>query len=529
MLQKADKFLPLVGLLVSLALIGGCKVTPEDIEEWKGTVKGPQKLCAVISSDRYPLELRSQAALALVELDRDIDIEQNGEERAAVEVLRDTLQRIDNEDTRKDITETIADQIIALMQNADRPQAQVDPNFTGPPPHQVRAKDAAFLLANANLSRRATRNRLTDAIVDWYVADFSQRYMAGRYPAPDVMRALGSRAAAKLVDALNARLPTQTLEQVTELIVELGNAETRQAAGERLVAVQREMQTTEFNEWIQSELRSRLEEGQEVSDERLRSSANSSQETLINGALSAMRKIAAEASVGARLVEIAEDTNAPIGRRTNALLALEGNPPRDARDRLARLATNRTNDPGLRNAAFGRLTDLRDRNVLPMLWPLVELSATTRTETTERGMATDVALLVSGAQGASEVLRRLPAGRTPYFSSQELNGYGLAVSQMNPSPGDAMRGLLSSSNWWLRVIALRYLQHAGTADDIARMDALKTDSQSTNGPDWGELNTVGKVAEHAIVQLRERLSEDESRAGSAEGETESEGDGGTES
>ncbi len=521
--QRAVSLNHLVRILLALVLLSGCKVTAEDIEEWKGTVKGPQKICAVIGSDRYPIELRAQAAFALVELDREIDVGRG--EQAGVIVLQQTLQRIENEEVRKDIVDAMVDRVIALMDNTDRPQTDepVDPNFTGPPMHQIRAKDAAYILANPNMSRRETRFRLIDSIVDWYVDDFNQRNLTGRFTAQQVIRALGSRAASKLVDALNARLPEQTLHQITELIAQLGNAETRRAAGDRIVAVEREMEGTEFNEWIQGEIRTRLQgRSEEISDERLRQSATENQARMLTGALLAMKTIASEPVVGERLVEIAEDTNAPTVRRTQALLALEGNPPASALSLIASLATTRTLDPGLRTAAFDRLTDLRNRDALTHLWPLIELAATTAAETRERGMATDVGLIISGPEGVSEVLSRLPSDRSPYYSSQELNGYGLAIAQMNPAPMELMRGLLGSPNWWIRIVALRFLQHGGSEEDIARMEGLASDSAATNGPDWLQLNTVGKVSEHALEQLRTRLAEEASRQPETEAEAEGE-------
>ena len=54
--------------------LAACKVGSEDVQAWKGTVKGPTRLVAVIGSDRYAPELRSEAALAIVEMDRsDVD------------------------------------------------------------------------------------------------------------------------------------------------------------------------------------------------------------------------------------------------------------------------------------------------------------------------------------------------------------------------------------------------------------------------------------------------------------------------
>ena len=60
-------------LLASLAL-GACAITEGDIEAWQGTVRGPGRIVAVLSSPRYHDELRIRAGLALVEMDRqDVD------------------------------------------------------------------------------------------------------------------------------------------------------------------------------------------------------------------------------------------------------------------------------------------------------------------------------------------------------------------------------------------------------------------------------------------------------------------------
>ena len=35
-------------------MLAGCQVDSDDVQQWKGTVKGPTRLVAVIGSDRYP-------------------------------------------------------------------------------------------------------------------------------------------------------------------------------------------------------------------------------------------------------------------------------------------------------------------------------------------------------------------------------------------------------------------------------------------------------------------------------------------
>jgi hypothetical protein len=48
----------------------GCAIRSDDIQHWKQTQKGPEKILKVMASDRYPLALRAEAALAMVELER---------------------------------------------------------------------------------------------------------------------------------------------------------------------------------------------------------------------------------------------------------------------------------------------------------------------------------------------------------------------------------------------------------------------------------------------------------------------------
>ena len=71
-------------------MLAGCQVDSDDVQQWKGTVKGPTRLVAVIGSDRYAPELRTEAALAIVEMDRnDVD---------ALAILKGALDDLRGED-----------------------------------------------------------------------------------------------------------------------------------------------------------------------------------------------------------------------------------------------------------------------------------------------------------------------------------------------------------------------------------------------------------------------------------------------
>src|SRR4051794_28963223 len=62
--------------LPASSLLAGCgKVTPEQIEHWKETQKGPSRLREVVADDGQPPAMRGQAVSALVDLGMAADVE----------------------------------------------------------------------------------------------------------------------------------------------------------------------------------------------------------------------------------------------------------------------------------------------------------------------------------------------------------------------------------------------------------------------------------------------------------------------
>ena len=72
---------------VASMTLSGCKVDSDDVQHWKDTVKGPTRLAAVIGSPRYAPELRTEAALAIVEMDRN-DVESLALLKSSLDALR---------------------------------------------------------------------------------------------------------------------------------------------------------------------------------------------------------------------------------------------------------------------------------------------------------------------------------------------------------------------------------------------------------------------------------------------------------
>ena len=480
-------------LILGLALLGmtataGCKVTENDIDHWKRTVKGPGKMVAVMLAEKYEPPLRASAALALVDMERqDVD---------GVAELQRALGTLD-EATRLALVKTVTPGLIKLMNGSGKPNPA-----EGPPTAQIRAKDAAFTLIP--MADPETRTLLTNAVVGWYTVDFNGRSLSGNYSAEQVIRALGSAGATLLVDAMGAKLPQQALVKLAELIGQLGDPATKARAAKKIVAIEAEMAGTGFLGWLQGQIQEQLAAaGQKPDDARIAKAAELNRAKFIDeGAIPAMKHLADQPPVAGRLLAIAANTQAPTARRTRALQALEGKAKDPQLDALLALALDQEAPASVRDYAFDRVADIRSPRAIAPMWPLVQDKEQART----RWRAGELVLAIGGNAVLSEFFAKLPSGDVPYGTA-ELEGYAARMGQMTPLPTAVATGQLSSPDWWDRVIALHFFQRKGTQADIARMQALLSDSSGTEGTGWQKGDTVGKVAKLAIDGLRERLGQ----------------------
>ena len=475
----------LCSLLLCSAVLGGCKVTSEDVETWKGTVKGPGKLVAVLLADKYGIPLRSRAGLALIEMERG-DV-------AGVQELQRAIQKLEPLERN-----SILDAMVPGLQK--HLAARSSKSGEGPAPVEIRAKDASFFLITH--ATPASRQALTAAVIDWFTADFNGRSLAGNFSAEQVVRSLGSPAASMLVDALHAKLPSPALVKLTELVGQLGDPSAKQRAAQRLVAIEREMETDAYLDWLRGEIREQIKKGTAVDEKRVDRAARVNRENFIaDGALLAMKHLATEPAVSNRLLEIASSAEASVARRTRALQALEGRAGPEHLDKLLALALGETNPTPVRDYAFDRVGDVRSKKAIPPMWSLVQNAQNPRL----RWRAGELVLAIGGNEVVAEFLGKLPRGRDIGYLPEELEGYATRMGQMNPLPRGTLREQLSSPDWWNRVLALTFFERKGGQSDIALLRRLVGDTTPVKGKGWEQGHTVGKSAKNAIAALSKRL------------------------
>ncbi len=518
---------PFVPVLLALSCLSaaGCKVTQTDIDTWTGTQKGPGKIVAVLLADKYEDELRSYAGIALVRMEpRAPTPTQLGVD--GVSELVAALRQLP-EASRTGLVDRMAPELLGMMRGEDSATEQRLSR------EQVRAKDAAFLLLPYASPERS--QEMSNAVVDWFVADFNGRAVEGNYTAEQVARQLGAPAAVRLLPAINAQLPSPALVKVAELIATVGDTETKGRAATRLVEVEQEMETEEFLTALTTRLRNQLEQQMErgerprseIDDARLREAAEFNRDQFINiGTLPAMKHLNGQRAVQDRLLVIAahegpgemndRQRQALEDRRTRALQALEGGARPDQVEALLDLALNPNTPVRVRDYAFDRVTDLRARSALARLWPQFEQRP--HPDWRLRWRVGTIILGIGGTEVVREFFDRL--GDEPY-AREELYGYGVKISEMSPPPNDFMDGQLRSPHWYVRAIALYFWEKRATAEDLPRITALETDEAATRGDNWRDHTNVGLVAQAVAGVVRERL------AGPARPSVEGGGDGGS--
>ncbi len=64
----AGRFVAAITVAAVLTLGQGCRTSDDDVHRWANSAQGPRKLVAVLTHDKYPIDLRIEAAETLVSM-----------------------------------------------------------------------------------------------------------------------------------------------------------------------------------------------------------------------------------------------------------------------------------------------------------------------------------------------------------------------------------------------------------------------------------------------------------------------------
>ena len=490
--QSRFQSLIMVGLMIGS--LAACKVSGKDLVNWKGTVKGPGKIKAVLLSQRYDTSLRGQAGFALAEIDRP-EIHGIGE-------LKGAMRRIS--DSEANNVSKIADVIASeISQALDESKAEKE---TAPPQREVAYKDAGYLLSKYTSDE--ARNKLVTSMVDWYAKDFVARSLLGDYSAEQIVRELGGSAATRLVAAIDWKMPSEAMLTICRVSAETGSKETKKAASKRIIQIADEVLSDKYLTWAMDKARAQFKTAQrKVSEENVRLVSEKYREDyFMAGVVPAMKQFSSEENVRNWLFSLASNNKNPATRRRAALFALEGNLDESHLNEILKMALAANADPGVQDAAFDRVLDIGSTKAIPRLWALV-ISTNNDRQKKLRQVAGETILKLGGPSITDAFFTRLPQGSEDKYSPGELDGYAMRLSQMNSKAVTSdVRDRLTRGSWQQRVIALYYYARKGEAKDVRRLKKLARDRTKLPGADWEKrgLSNIGSVAKHALKSIEER-------------------------
>src|SRR5450432_143494 len=156
------------GFTLAYTAVNGCAVGESDVQRWEGTERGPEKLVAVLTHDKYAIPLRTDAALALIRM------KPRAGKRVGLDDLNNALGELDEESLKKIVigmTPELVKQITAVppVHKADAP-APVDPS--------IPYKDAAFAMLSHEppfIKDDKSKTDIQNALVVWAQTDFEDR------------------------------------------------------------------------------------------------------------------------------------------------------------------------------------------------------------------------------------------------------------------------------------------------------------------------------------------------------------------
>ncbi len=512
--------------------VTGCRVAESDVKRWETTQHGPYKLVAVITHDKYSLDLRKEAALSLVRMPprggvrqgikflTDKYKDEEGEERDGALVQLDEASRAKIVDLMKD----------DLVKQLAEPPPPRTPEGRLPPDPTIPYKDAAFamLIHEPTLvSNEQTRKEIRAALIKWVQTGFEDRIENGsqQFGVEQMMRYLGPESAQKLPTIINEN--TSRLDRIAALIADIGDDATKAATAQALVGLANKYNS---KEWLEAQTKVVKEynakNNPNATDAQVAVQVDKIQERrLTEEVFPAMKKVGGRPVVD-WLFTYAADAQKPPERRRLALAALEGrvdkNNPQDLERIFAIAKNDETPDP-VRDVAFQRLGEFPKEQILPKLNTLFEPK-----KWKVRWVAASLVLRTIGTKQVPDFMARLPKTANTKMGMTEPLSYGELIRKMEPAPGepkprDVIQPYLNSKDLGAKLTALGFFWEgkkadqgavAGHADDPAPLPKCEKDDEcswqcdvpkapGSKETEPKELKTVGEFVKFCLLQTME--------------------------
>ena len=407
----------LLALFSLAALSPGCDVTPENIQRWKETEKGPGKLQDALKNDSLSPDLRSQALTALVEIGMLSDAEKD-------------LKEVP-ESRRREVVHAAVKPLLAMAEGGGKASPA-----DGPRRLQREGKDALFAFRDA--ATPEDRARMDDALIAWITVDLTGRMTAGAHASDQILAAVGARAGGKLAAVIAdpaTSEPNRT--EAARQLGKIGDKPAREQAGAQLV--ERAKKAKKLEESLLQQL------GFVGGDHAVAWLTAVAEDGKESPALRAKSLFA--------LAQAADPATLPAALR----LAGDGKQPGEVRDAAFELAEK------LGPPAVPGLSHLLDDKKDLVRWRAVE------------------AMMSAGkTQAVAVVLEGLPPGKS-YGKEDLHDYVVRQISPLGVAALPALRDELKSKNWVARLVAAEAIAEIGKPEDADRLEALGGDDTHLKG------------------------------------------------
>jgi hypothetical protein len=512
----AGRFVAAITVAAVLTLGQGCRTSEDDVHRWANTAQGPRKLVAVLTHDKYPIDLRIEAAETLVSMKprggRRIGIQGTDEQEGLVDALAQMAPA-----ARSVLVSRLVPKLQAEMA---KPPPVAPPGQPTPADPSVPYKDAAFAILThddgALMPDEALKKSVRVSLAQWCTTGFSERMddSSQLYGVEQMLRELKADGVRTIPDMM---LPgVNKLDRMSDLVAELGDPDTKLRASQRLVAVANDVSS---DNWVKQR-RAGVEAANKQSklnptEDQLKLQLAQYQEEELLRVFGSMKKIGGKPVVD-YLLGYVQDKNGIEKRRTAAMAALQGNLDRNNAAQ-AQVVLNIAGDPGtpdsLRDVTLQRVGEFPRTMVVEKLYDLFK-----NDNWKVRWVAASLVLKMSDASQVPEFLTKL--GQAEGLAITEPLSYGGLFSDLKgpPSPAQlADKYSAPGNSVAARLTALSYYYSSGTPADLPKVEAFDKDTTSTpkckadakecewkctvqgaSGDEVKELKTVGEFVEFCV-------------------------------
>ena len=509
----------LAGLLS--ASTTGCRTDSGNIQAWGSKSQGPRKLVAVLTHEKYAIDLRIEAALMLISMKprggRRIGIQGTDEQPGLIDALAQMPPAARSTIVAR-LVPKLQEEMLKPLPTVQAGVAVADPT--------IPYKDAAFALLThedgALLTDDGLRKSLKTTLASWTAVNFADRLddTSQMFGMEQVLRELKADGVRTLPDLI---VPgAAKIDRVSAMISDFGDDATKAKASEKLVAVAKEVNS---QKWIDQKA-GVVEAANKASKlspkaEQFKAQVAQYQEEELTHVFASMKKIGGKPAV-AFLLAFAQDKSQPEKRRAAALAALQGNlDKKDSTHAAAVLAVAGATDTpdSVRDVALQRVGELPRALVVEKLYDLFKDS-----NWKVRWVAAELVLKMSETPQLPEFFAKL--GQADNMAITEPLKYGQLLASMKGTPpvADVVEKYAASGHPVQdRLTALGYYYNVGTVADLPKVagytsdhtatpkckeDAKecdwKCDVQTAKGSETKEVTTLGEFVEHCVKPAMEK-------------------------